>query len=460
MNQPNTIQTGEEKRIISMLTRKLIPFLILIYVVAYIDRSTLGFAKLHMNSDVGISDAAYGLGAGLFFIGYFLFEVPSNLFLTRYGARRWFARILVSWGVVTIAMALISNATSFYVLRFLLGAAEAGLYPGVLYFLTQWFPVRHRGRIIGAFILSQPIALIVTGPLAGMLLGLEGLAGLHGWQWLFIITGAPAVLLAWPTLRLLSDGPRQAAWLPRADADWIEAQLAEDLRIHRPTAHHNPLHALKDRRVLLMALYYLPFPLSIYGLSLWLPTIIKGFGVSDQATGWLSAIPYIFAVIGLFVIPRSSDRFNERYGHIAVASALGAAGLCLSAVLSAPAMQLAALSLTAFAVYAAQAVLWTLPGRFLTGATAAAGIALINATGNLGGYIGPFVVGLIKERTGSLSSGLYFLAAVLVCAILLTFVVRRVIDGGKGGQGGERDGGRPEDSKRSEPQRGAVSRVG
>ena len=422
----------EEKRIIGQVTRKLIPFLILLYLVAYIDRSTLGFAKLHMNADAGISDAAYGFGAGLFFIGYFLLEVPSNLLLTRFGARRWFARILITWGLITVLMSLIRNPTSFYVLRFLLGAAEAGFFPGVLYFLTQWFPVRHRARIIGTFILSQPIALIITGPLAGGLLALEGWGGLHGWQWLFIVTGLPAMLLAWPTLKWLPDSPSQAKWLAPSDAQWLEAQLAQDRQVHQPTQHGNPLHALKDRRVVWMAIYYLPFPLSIYGLSLWLPTIIKGFGVTDQMTGWLSTVPYIFAAAGLWLVPRSADRMNERYWHIALVSLFGAFCLALSAAFSTPLWQLLALSLTAFAAYSAQAVLWALPGRFLTGASAAAGIAMINAVGNLGGYLGPYAVGRIKESTGSMASALYFLAAVLATVSIMTFFVRRVIERGPG----------------------------
>lgn len=418
-----------ESRIVRLMTVKLIPFLILLYLVAYIDRSTLGFAKLQMNADAGIGDAAYGLGAGLFFIGYFLCEVPSNVFLVHFGARRWFARILITWGAITVAMSLISGPVSFYVLRFLLGAAEAGFYPGVVFYLSQWFPARHRGRILGLFLLSQPFALIVTGPLAGSLLGLEGVAGLHGWQWLFILTGLPAILLAWPTLRFLSNTPRDAAWLPREDREWLERELAEEQRTSTRADHGDLLRTLKDKRVYLLALYFLPYPLAIYGLTSWLPTIIKGFGVSNLTTGFLSAVPYVFAVAGLLIVPRHSDKHDERFMHIAFGAALGAIGLAVSATAHSNVVQLGALCFTAFGLYAAQPIFWTLPSRFLAGPAAAAGIAVINSIGNLGGYIGPFGIGAIKERTGSLTDGLYFLSvAVFVLGLLLTFVVKNLIE--------------------------------
>jgi len=422
----------QERRIISLLTWKLIPFLALIYVVAYVDRSVLGFAKLHMNTEVGIGDAAYGMGAGLFFVGYFLCEVPSNLALERFGARRWFARIMFTWGAITMAMALIHNATTFYVLRFLLGAAEAGLYPGILYFLTKWFPMRHRARIIGLLVLAQPVALIVTGPLAGWLLSGDGMLGMSNWQTLFVLSGLPALLLCLPTLVMLPESPEQARWLAPQDRAWIERELAADRDGYRLQSHRNPLAALKDRRVLLLALLFLPFPLSIYGLSLWLPTIIKQFGVSDATTGLLSAVPYLFAVVGLYLVPRHSDRKGERYWHIVVVSALAALTMAASAWFRAPALQFLFICLTAFSIYSIQAVVWALPGQFLTGASAAVGIATINSLANLGGYLGPYGIGLIKDATGSLSAGLYFLALMLLFAVVMTFIVRAALEPGRG----------------------------
>ncbi|SPA34018.1 putative transport protein (MFS family) [Cupriavidus taiwanensis] len=417
----------EETRIVGMLVRRLIPFLALIYVVAYIDRSVVGFAKLHMNAAIGISDAAYGLGAGLFFIGYFLCEVPSNLALERFGARRWFARILLTWGLITMAMAFTQGAHSFYVLRFLLGAAEAGLYPGILYFLTKWFPMRHRARIIGLLVLAQPIALIITGPIAGLVLSTQGLFGMSNWQTLFVLSGLPAVLLCLPTLRILPESPASAAWLAPAERAWIERELAADQAAYALKSHGNPLRALRDKRVLLLSLLFLPFPLSIYGLSLWLPTIIKQFGVTDAMTGLLSAVPYLFAVVGLYLVPRHSDRKGERYGHIVVVSGMAALTMALSAWVQSPVLQFLFICLTAFSIYSIQAVVWALPGEFLTGASAAVGIATINSLANLGGYFGPYGIGVIKDATGSLAAGLYFLSAMLVFAVVMAFVVRAAL---------------------------------
>ncbi|MCO4891369.1 MFS transporter [Cupriavidus sp. WGtm5] len=410
-----------------MLVRRLIPFLALIYVVAYIDRSVVGFAKLHMNAAIGISDAAYGLGAGLFFIGYFLCEVPSNLALERFGARRWFARILLTWGLITMAMAFTQGAHSFYVLRFLLGAAEAGLYPGILYFLTKWFPMRHRARIIGLLVLAQPIALIITGPIAGLVLSTQGLFGMSNWQTLFVLSGLPAVVLCLPTLRILPESPASAAWLAPAERAWIERELAADQAAYALKPHGNPLQALRDKRVLLLSLLFLPFPLSIYGLSLWLPTIIKQFGVTDAMTGLLSAVPYLFAVVGLYLVPRHSDRKGERYGHIVVVSGMAAVTMALSAWVQSPVLQFLFICLTAFSIYSIQAVVWALPGEFLTGASAAVGIATINSLANLGGYFGPYGIGVIKDATGSLAAGLYFLSAMLVFAVVMAFVVRAAL---------------------------------
>jgi len=425
--QETGAQAQEETRIVGMLVRRLIPFLALIYVVAYIDRSVVGFAKLHMNAAIGISDAAYGLGAGLFFVGYFLCEVPSNLALERFGARRWFARILLTWGLITMAMAFTQGAHSFYVLRFLLGAAEAGLYPGILYFLTKWFPMRHRARIIGLLVLAQPIALIITGPIAGLVLSTQGLFGMSNWQTLFVLSGLPAVLLCLPTLRILPESPASAAWLAPAERAWIERELAADQAAYALKPHGNPLQALKDKRVLLLSLLFLPFPLSIYGLSLWLPTIIKQFGVTDAMTGLLSAVPYLFAVVGLYLVPRHSDRKGERYGHIVVVSGMAAVTMGLSAWVQSPVLQFLFICLTAFSIYSIQAVVWALPGEFLTGASAAVGIATINSLANLGGYFGPYGIGVIKDATGSLAAGLYFLSAMLVFAVVMAFVVRAAL---------------------------------
>ncbi len=412
------------------VTIRLVPFLVLLYLVAYIDRSVLAFAKLHMNVDVGISDAAYGFGAGLFFLGYIIFEVPSNYFLMKVGARRWFARILITWGIITIAMATIQSTTSFYWLRFLLGAAEAGFYPGVLYYLTLWYPSARRGKIYGYFAFAQPLAPMLAGPLSGALLGLDGLAGLHGWQWVFIMCGLPAVLLVIPTLKLLPDTPAKAKWLSKDEAAVLNREVEDDAKAisqienSKDGANHSMFKALTDSRVLMLAFAYVPIPLALYGLSLWLPTLIQGFSTTDLTTGFLSAIPFLFGAIGLLIIPAHSDKKNERYFHIVACCLVSVAGLLGAAWFSSLALQLVSLCFVGFTLYSASAVLWALPGRFLTGGGAAVGLAAINSIGNLGGYIGPFGIGIIKEETGSLAYGLVFLAAGLFLTVALVLILR------------------------------------
>lgn len=411
-----------EKDTIRKITYKLIPALMVLYIIAYIDRGAVGFAKLYMNADIGLSDAAYGLGAGLFFVGYFIFEVPSNLMLAKFGARKWFTRILLTWGLITMAMAFTQGPKSFYALRFLLGAAEAGFFPGVLYLITLWYPVRHRSKVMGYFILAQPLALIIAGPLLGALLGMDGIANLHGWQWLFILVGLPAVLLALPTYRYLPDDISTVKWLSNEEKDWLQDQLLHDQSEYKQTTHANPLHALKDKRVLMLALYFLPLPLCVYGIGFWLPTIVQQFGDnSNFQIGLLTSVPYIFAIIGLVVIPRSVERLNDRYGHMAFLYIVGAIGMFSSAWFSSPVLQLLGLSAVAFSLFTGIAVFWTIPGRFLMGLSAATGIALINAFGNLGGYVGPFMIGLLKEYTGSMTSGLYFLTGVMVFGLIMTY---------------------------------------
>lgn len=404
-------------RILRKITLRLLPLLILLYTVAYVDRSVLGFAKLQLAADIGLSDTAYGLGAGLFFIGYFLCEVPSNLILTRVGARRWFARILFSWGAVTVAMAAIRSPTAFYVLRFLLGAAEAGLYPGVIFFLTRWYPQHHLARVLGLFLLAQPFALIITGPLSGALLGLDGAAGLRGWQWLFIVSGIPAILLALPTLLMLPDDPARARWLSSADRRRLEEALAADAQ--DTPGDHRTLDALRNPRVLRLAFAFLPFPLAVYGMTLWLPTLLADRGAGTMTAGLLFAIPYVFAVAALTTVPRRSDRSGDRERYVIANAVVAGVGLAISAGSPGLLLPLAGLCLAAFGLYGAQSVFWTLPARMLSGSTAAVGIAVINSVGNLGGYVGPFAVGLVKDRTGSLTYGIYFLAAGLLLTVAL-----------------------------------------
>src|SRR6201994_1932398 len=417
-----------EKRVIGKVMRRLIPFLIMCYFVAYLDRVNVSFAKLHMDQALGFSEAAFGLGAGLFFIAYFLFEVPSNLFLERVGARVWIARIMISWGIVSAAFAFIpsiagatgiSNEGGFYTLRLLLGACEAGFFPGIIFYLTLWFPAVYRARVISYFMLAIPISSIVGSPISGMLLNLSGL-GLDGWQWLFILEALPSILVGLAVLFYLTDFPRQARWLQPDEIAWLENVQATEKRNKEKIEHLSLFQALTDIRILACALVYFCLNAAGYGVAFFLPTIIKGFGVSDTQTGLIAALPFIFGAVGMVVFGRHSDRTMERKGHVAVALLMGAVGIGLSTVVSSPVIIMALLCFAQIGVSAVPPMFWPLPSSFLTGASAAAGIAAINSLGNLSGFAGPYAMGYLKDMTGNFTAGLLLLAG---CALLGAIVV-------------------------------------
>ena len=415
----------DEHEIIKKITRRIIPFVMVLYTVAYVDRSVIGFAKLEMAADIGLSDTAYGLGAGLFFLGYFLFEVPSNYVMPKFGPRKWFVRILVSWGLVTMAMALAKNVPTFYALRFLLGVAEAGFYPGILYYLTLWFPQRHRTKATGTFVIAAPLAFLIMSPLAGWILGFN-LLGLRGWHWLFIICGGVAVLASIPTMLWLKDGPRSAPWLAIEEADWIEAELEKDKLQLGQLEHKNSLEALKSKYVWVFAFLFFPSTVGIYGLSFWVPTVVKHFAHTDLATGWLSAIPYIFGIIGIWITSHWASGFKENWIPLTVLFAGSAIGLALAALAGSPVTQLASMAFAAFCLYSIAGVFWALPTRYLVGGSAAVGIAFINSFGNIGGFVGPYAVGAISDATGLARNGMYFLSAVLLAGAIGALVMRKL----------------------------------
>ncbi|WOP19096.1 MFS transporter [Raineyella sp. LH-20] len=418
----------DESKLIARITRRIVPFVMVLYTVAYVDRSVIGFAKLQMAADVHISDAAYGLGAGLFFLGYFLFEVPSNWVLPRVGARKWFTRILVTWGLVTMATALTRNSASFYTLRFLLGVAEAGFYPGILFYLTQWYPQRHRTRATGTFVLAAPLAFLIMSPLAGWMLGLDWF-GLRGWHWMFLLAGGVAVVAGIPTMFYLKDTPRDAAWISPAEAQWIEDELAKDKRELGQIEHHNPLAALKSKYVWGFALLFFPSTVGVYGLSFWVPSVVKEFTASDVTVGWLSAIPYAFGFIGILITTWWAKRYTENWYPLAAIFAVSALGIGLAGAFHTPGLELAAMSVAAFCLYSIAAVFWPLPSRYLVGATAAIGIAFVNSFGNIGGFVGPYAVGAISDATGTPRNGMYFLAAVLLIGAIGTLVLKGIWGG-------------------------------
>lgn len=415
-----------EKELISKITWRLMPFLGGLYLIAYIDRQNVSFAKLDMVDALGMSEYAYGLGASLFFIGYFIFEVPSNLLLDRFGASKWFARILVSWGAVTIALAYTQNATMFYVLRFLLGACEAGFFPGVLYLLTFWYPSAYRGTMVGLFMIFSALANAVGAPLGGVLLDLDGLYGYAGWQWVFLATGIPAVIAGFVTFFYLPDRPDSAHFLTSQEKDWLRERLASENAGMEATAADG-FRALINPRVLLMAVCYIGFPLAAYGLSYWLPTIVKSFGVGNTANGFLNIIPWVLVAVALYVVPSAADKAPSKTPYIVFPAIIGAVSLVLSAVVPNHVLQFAFLSIAAAGIFAGQPVFWSLPSRFLQGAGAAAGLAAINSVGNLGGFVAQNVVPWIKDTTGSTIAPMFFLAACLAIAAALVLVVGRMI---------------------------------
>lgn len=430
--------------VLAKVTLRLIPFLFLLYIVAFLDRVNVGFAKLKMLSDLGFSDAVYGMGAGIFFIGYFLFEVPSNLFLEKVGARKWIARIMITWGLLAAAMMFIKTPTQFYVMRFIFGAAEAGFFPGMILYLTYWFPAAERAKAVSKFMTAIPVAGILGNPISGMIMKMNGIGGLHGWQWVFLLEGLPSCILGFVVLWYLPDGPHNARWLNDGERNWITARLALDREANAAgggAGHHVSFAgALSDWRVWLLSLIYFCTATGNYGFTLWLPDIMKDRGhlnadVDGLKIGLLSAIPSVCAAAGMLINGYHSDKTGERRWHVALPAWLGSLGIAMAAFsimgevepgsfvhsLYAP---LACLSLAAFGMWATQGIFWTMPTAFLGGTAAAGGIALINSIGNLGGFVGPNVMGYLKESTHGFTGGLYFLSAIYLLAGLLALAVK------------------------------------
>jgi ACS family tartrate transporter-like MFS transporter len=413
-----------ETRTISHVSRRLLPFLIVCYFVAYLDRVNVGFASLTMNKDLGISATAYGLGAGIFFLTYFVFEVPSNLLLEKFGARKWIARIMFTWGLLSGAMAFIGGEAGFYAVRLLLGAAEAGFFPGIIFYLTLWFPASYRARIVSMFMAAIPLSSVVGAPVSGALLGMDGVAGLRGWQWLFILEAVPALILSVFTFFYLTDNPAQAHWLKADERDWLTARLDMERRAREKVRHYSVVQALMNPRVLAIALVYFGAVAVNYGLSFFLPQIVKAFGLTNLETGFVTLIPYAIGAVGMIYWGLRSDKEGERKRHLIVALFLAAAGIAASAFADNPYLKMLLVSLGSFGVFAALPLIWTLPTAFLSGAAAAGGIAAINALGNLSGFLGPYVVGYIKDRTGSFTGGLLAIAAAGAVGMIVVMLLR------------------------------------
>lgn len=403
---------------------RLLPFLVFLFVLAWIDRVNVGFAKLAMLDDLGFSEAVYGLGAGIFFIGYFLFEVPSNLLLEKIGARRTLARITILWGLTSVAMAYVESPMSFYVLRFLLGAFEAGFFPGVVLYLTYWFPAAQRARINGMFMTSFAIAGVVGGPIAGLIMSrMVGVGSLANWQWLFIIEGIPSVLAGIAVLRYLPEKPAQAKWLTQAERDHVSQVIAREDAA--PEKHSDLKSLVRNPKVWLCALVYFCIVSGNATIAFWTPSVIKSLGIDNNMTiGLLAAIPFIIGTLAMVWNGHHSDQTGERRAHCAIAALLAGLGLVATGLcLGNATLALIALTVAAAGILAAFPVFWSIPGAFLAGTAAAGGIALINCIGNLAGFVAPYMIGFLRTLTGSLSAGLYFVAALEILAAVMVFLL-------------------------------------
>ena len=413
------------RRTLRRIVWRLIPFLCLLYIVAYLDRINVGFAALQMNRDLQLSAAAYGTGAGLFFLGYVLFEIPSNLILQRVGARLWIARIMVSWGLISMAMAAARSEWSFYLLRFLLGVAEAGFFPGIVFYLTGWFPARDRARALALFATATALAGLIGSPLSGALLALDGWWGWRGWHWLFVAEGVPAVLLGLAVLVTLPDRPDQARWLPPDECAWLTGTLQRERHAARTQTRQTLREALTDWRVWGLGVVYLCMVVGMYGIALWLPQMLRALTDADDfSLGLLNAVPFLAAAVGMVLIGWHSDRRGERRLHVAGSLALAAAGAALAAGVDTLPLALLAFSLAAVGVWGVMGPFWALATSFLGGTAAAGGIALINSLGNVGGFLGPYLMGWLKQATAGYGAGLSAVAVILLAGGALVLALR------------------------------------
>jgi ACS family tartrate transporter-like MFS transporter len=419
-----------ERRVLRTVTRRLVAFSFVCYVIAYIDRVNVGFVSAVLQQKLGLTNAEYGFGAGLFFLGYFLFEIPSNLILERFGARRWIARIMIVWGIVSMAMVLVTGKTSFYAMRFLLGLAEAGFFPGIVLYLTYWIPARERARNGALFMMAAPVAILVGAPMSEALLQMHGWLGIEGWQWLFLLEGLPAVVLGIAALYVLTDRPEQAEWLDPEGRAWLSERMAQE-RDER-VRHAAGFKDLLNPKLLVLCLFYFFNTTVTYGIFLWLPRML------EEALGHRSfvhvMIPFAFALVGMYLIGRHSDATGERKGHVAASALLAALGCGLAAAFQSDATLLVvSLAICQIGQRAVQPTFWTIPPLFLGGTAAAAGIAAINSIGNLGGYLGPWAIGALRDLTHGYAGGLLLLAGLLVTQALLVLSLRWPTSGGARG---------------------------
>ncbi len=408
------IETSTMRRV----TMRLLPFLMVGYFFAFVDRVNVGFAGKQMSADLHFSGAVFGLGASIFFLGYFIFEVPSNLALERVGARLWLARIMLSWGILSGATAFVTGPISFQVMRFLLGCAEAGFFPGIILYLTFWFPAAYRAKIVGIFMVAIPASAFIGSPISGAILDMNGVAGLAGWQWLFLLEAIPTVLLGVFCLFWLPDGPATAKWLPNVERTWLTGRLAAENKAALAAPKIPVWRVMADKRVLVLALTYMGSSGANYGITFWQPQIIQNHGLSNVETGLLNALPYLFGSVAMVWWGRRSDRKRERVWHTAISLVVCAAGLAACTILSGLATTMAALTLSLVGAYMLKGPFWALSSEWLGATAAAAGLAQINAIGNLGGLLAPWAIGVVKDASGNPTLGLLPLVAITLAGAL------------------------------------------
>jgi MFS transporter, ACS family, tartrate transporter len=413
-----------QQRAVSKTAWRVLPILTLAYTFNYIDRTSVGFAALTMNADLGLTATEFGWGAGILFVGYCLFEIPSNLALYKFGARRWLARIMITWGLAAAATALAVGPKTFYLARFVLGVAEAGFFPGVAFYLACWFPAHYRTRMLAWFMVGVPVSSIISGPLSGILLNMDGMLGVAGWKWMFILQGLPATIIGVFVLLVLRDNPTQADWLAKDERNALIGMLASE---RRDKEIKDLVGALKDPRVLILTSIQFGFVLGSYGIGIWLPTILKMHGLTVSAISLVASIPYIFATVAMLTWARRVDRSGKKTLNLLLACLFGAVGMTCAALLHTFWPALIGITVAVIGTTTARAIFWSIPTRFLTGAAAAGGLAFINSVGTLGGFVGPFMVGFLKDQTGSFTIGILGMAGMLLLSTVMTASLRFVV---------------------------------
>ncbi|MFC8689687.1 MFS transporter [Brevibacillus porteri] len=430
----SVLQHDLEKRTVSKITKRIIPFLFLLYIVAYLDRANIGYAALEMNKSLGLTSEAFGLVSGIFFIGYFLFEVPSNVLLQRFGARKWIARILVTWGLIGSLTGFVQNEYQLYILRFLLGVAEAGFFPGIILYLTYWYRGKDLAKTISLFMTAIAASFIIGAPLSGWIMDNVQLFKLEGWRWMFILEGLPAVFLGFVTLAYLPDRPRDAKWLAAEEKKWIQDELDKEATNKITSKHHSMKEAFRNPKIWLLSLVYFLYITGGLGIGFWMPQIIKGLSnvLTNTQVGLITMVPYIVAAVVMNIWGRRSDRKGERFFHAALPLVVAAVALFGIGLGSNPFTSIGLIIIALSALNSFNGPYWALPPHFLKGSTAAVGIAFINSMGNLGGFLGPYLMGALKSATGGVSVGLYVLSGCMLVACLLLLWMRKKYVGKEG----------------------------